>query len=402
MSDVPVHKEERKPRLKFIDMARSLAILMMLEGHFTGAALDWSYRDPELPLFHIWHIIHGLTSPLFFTVTGLIFAYLLTADNKISFWKNPRIKKGRKRVFQLLFWGYIIQLNLYVFFKSVYYGGAFYFDWFYAFHVLQAIAFGLAILIIVYGIYKWLNWGALHWYYLITGIAMFTVYAYLKTYIRADEELLKASVDAVPHYFPSGAPKFIQNMFYGQYSSFSFVRWSGYTIFGGAIGCFVRAYEHRVKEFRFGLTFIIVGLLVSLFAKDGTMLWDDFTEWLGLFDKGYAHMMATSLSRFGQVIVLLGILILIDKFVNVKAKLFLKIGQRTFPIYVVHVMILYGGLFGFGLKPDVFDRNLDPWSAVAISTFAMFCFIMMVKYIEPLERAYNRVLRALRLKKKDS
>jgi surface polysaccharide O-acyltransferase-like enzyme len=71
-----------KPRLKFIDMARSLAILLMLEGHFTGAALGEEFRSDEFILYSIWHNIHGLTSPLFFTVTGVIFVYLLAGNQR--------------------------------------------------------------------------------------------------------------------------------------------------------------------------------------------------------------------------------------------------------------------------------------------------------------------------------
>jgi uncharacterized membrane protein len=38
MSESVATVPEKRPRLKFIDMSRSLAILLMLEGHFTGAA----------------------------------------------------------------------------------------------------------------------------------------------------------------------------------------------------------------------------------------------------------------------------------------------------------------------------------------------------------------------------
>ena len=114
--------KEAKPRLKFIDMARSIAILMMLEGHFTGAALAWEYRSYDYTLFQVWHLLHGLTSPLFFTVTGLIFVYLLVGNKDVSFSENPRVKKGGKRILQLLFWGYAIQLNLWSIGKSIYYG----------------------------------------------------------------------------------------------------------------------------------------------------------------------------------------------------------------------------------------------------------------------------------------
>ena len=101
MSASATIEKPQRPRLKFIDMARSLAILLMLEGHFTGAALAGAYRKEEFILYKIWHNIHGLTSPLFFTVTGVIFVYLLSADNQISFRDNIRVKKGYRRVLEL-------------------------------------------------------------------------------------------------------------------------------------------------------------------------------------------------------------------------------------------------------------------------------------------------------------
>ena len=109
MSEVSISDQtisRKTPRLLFIDMARSLAILLMIEGHFTGTALSHDYRKKEFLLYNIWHNIHGLTSPLFFTLTGVIFIYLLSANNSSPYFKNIRVKKGFKRVLQLLFWGY--------------------------------------------------------------------------------------------------------------------------------------------------------------------------------------------------------------------------------------------------------------------------------------------------------
>lgn len=396
---IPINsKVQLKPRLKFIDMARSLAILLMIEGHFTGAALSSSYRNYQYPIFKVWHLIHGLTSPLFFTITGVIFTYLLTADKDVTFSKNPRVKKGIKRIFQLLFWGYFIQLSLWGIVKSIYFGTEFHWNWFYAFHVLQSIAFGISMLILIYGLHKWINWGKPQWYYLVAGILMFTAYSFMKNHINIDKKLIEDGFRVLPAYWPTGAPSFIQNMFYGQYSDFSFVRVSGYTILGGMIGCLIRAYQHRVKELWFGTSFIIAGLFISLFIRDILFQIDNFTERMGWTENGIIELTSTSLSRLGQVISLLGALILIDKFFNVRAKLFLKIGQNTFPIYVVHVIILYGGIFGFGLKPLVFDRDLSPYLAVAISTTAIIFFVIMIKYIEPLEDFYTKILRFLHLK----
>ena len=53
MSESATIEKPQRPRLKFIDMARSLAILLMLEGHFTGAALAQDFRKEEFILYKI-------------------------------------------------------------------------------------------------------------------------------------------------------------------------------------------------------------------------------------------------------------------------------------------------------------------------------------------------------------
>ncbi len=383
-------------------MARSIAILMMLEGHFTGAALDWQYRSYDYFLFQLWHLLHGLTSPLFFTVTGLIFVYLLLGHDDKPFFENIRIKKGRKRILQLLFWGYLIQLNLWSIAKSIYYGSNFQLDWFYAFHVLQSIGVGLGIVILVYGLYKLINFGKLYWYYLITAVIIFAFYSVMKDHIITSKALVESGAIKNPQYWPPNAPAFIQNMFYGKFSDFSFVRMSGYTLLGGMIGSIIRINEHHVKKWWFGATVIVSGLLISIFIRYLFIWVDDFTEWIGLTTHGVYELNSTSISRFGQVTVLIGILIIVDKIFHVKAPLFLKVGQNTFPIYVVHVIILYGGIFGFGLKPYLINRDQEPWMAILIAAIAILLSIVMVKYIEPLTNLYNKVLIGLRLKKRDN
>ena len=95
----------RPARLKFIDLARALAILLMLEGHFVGLALaDMdSYRGN--PLFEVWGRIRGFTAPLFFTVAGMIFCFLLSGETEGKFFKRVRVRKGLRRAAELFFWG---------------------------------------------------------------------------------------------------------------------------------------------------------------------------------------------------------------------------------------------------------------------------------------------------------
>ena len=134
-------------RLVFIDIARSIAILMMLEGHFIVMALCNDYRGNEYLLYDIWRFTRGLTAPLFFTVSGLVFTYLLVRNN-VGFFENKRVRKGLKRSLQLVLWGYALQLNLLYLIQGEFSG------FFFIFHVLQCIGASLFTVILVYGIYK--------------------------------------------------------------------------------------------------------------------------------------------------------------------------------------------------------------------------------------------------------
>ena len=102
--EVPIIPQP-KARLKFIDMARSIAILLMLEGHF----IEHMYKDfkPMVGLirehgtsgnifFDWFYFIKGFTAPMFFMVTGVVFVYLLARNKDAGFYQNPRVRKGFK------------------------------------------------------------------------------------------------------------------------------------------------------------------------------------------------------------------------------------------------------------------------------------------------------------------
>lgn len=408
----------QKPRLKFIDMARSIAILMMLEGHFTGAALADAYRDDNNWLYNIWHNVHGLTSPLFFCVTGVVFVYLLSNSTSKPFFDNDRVKKGYRRVGMLLFWGYLIQFDLVTFCRDTFYGFkdlveggtrgfVYHLNWLQAFHVLQSIGVGIFLLLAIFGIYKLINKGPLYLYYLIGALIIFICYGYLKQHIKLTEIIGEGGkVIKDPRAFiPQGAPKFIQNMIYGEFSDFSFVRYSGYTIMGGMIGAIIRRFEGNVRKLWFAALFFGVGLFFNLAGQTVFGYIDDFTNYIGLTTHGCFENNTTGFARLGQVAMLFGVLMTIDARFNVKAPLFLKMGQTTFPVYIVHVIILYKGIIGIGLddassEHPWFHHQFHPWGAVAISAFFITVFVLMVKYIEPLTELYYKVFGFLYFRRK--
>ena len=130
-------------RLYFIDAIRAWAILMMLQGHFVDGLLDNAFRDNSNMVYAVWKYFRGVTAPVFFTVSGFIFTYLLIKGKEIGI-NNPRVKKGIKRGLQLLAIGYLLRLNFFGLLKGQIYGS------FYLVDVLHCI--GLSILGII-GIY---------------------------------------------------------------------------------------------------------------------------------------------------------------------------------------------------------------------------------------------------------
>jgi uncharacterized membrane protein YcfT len=146
--------------------------------------------------------------------------------------------------------------------------------------------------------------------------------------------------------------------------------------------------------------FIFVGgILIGLSQLTFVQI-DNFVESIGLTKHGVFELNATSFIRFGQVVSLLGVLMLIDGNFKIKAPLFLKLGQNTLPIYIVHVILLYGGILGFGLKPLAFNSDLGPWSSITVSLLAIAFFVVMIYFIEPLEIFYNKQLNRIKFRKK--
>lgn len=98
-----------------------------------------------------------------------------------------------------------------------------------------------------------------------------------------------------------------------------------------------------------------------------------------------------SLSALGQFFLFLGVVLTSTKLINWNYNLFIKIGQNTLSIYIIHVMILYAGLFGFGLN-KIISRALDPWYAIVCAIAFMLFFTYFVKYIEEIKNFYKRAI----------
>ncbi len=355
-------------RLKFIDMARSVAILLMLEGHFVDDSLALEFRDLSNPIYYTWRFIRSFTAPMFLTVTGIIFTFLLLKNRELGFWQNIRVKKGYKRVLELFFWGFVVQ--------------------YYAFHVLECIAVGIFTILLLYGIYKIVKLVPLWIYFFIAGFFTFSFYLYLEANLSPEQP------------WPEGAWSFVQKAFHGKKSSsiFPIVPYMGYTMFGAAIGSIIYRSQAHVRHWSFPVLFLGVGAALFFSSTEILSIIDIVVQTI-VPDFSY-HLVDINwlIERLGIVLIEMGVFITIDILWGEKFSennLFLKIGQNTLTIYVLHMVLLYGSVSGLGLN-KFFRKALNPWEVTIGAILFIAFFVILIKYIDVIRARLSFILVPLR------
>ena len=334
-------------RLFFIDAVRAFAILMMLQGHFIDTLLDPIYRDETNIFYQIWSYFRGITAPTFFTISGLVFLYLLLkAKDKGD--DKPRIKKGFYRGLLLIGIGYALRVDIF----SWLYGD--FNNYIFVIDVLQCIGLSLIILI---GCYVLLR----------KHIRLLSALLFILGCLCFLTEPLYRTLDLghIPIVFANYMTK-------SNGSIFTILPWFGFTAFGGFLATVFFSHVHRNK-FRLVtvLSFFIFGSILVEYSSFILMKLHYWTD-IELFkSSAYYNYLFT---RFGNVLLLLGVFYAAEPFL--KGSLIGKIGQKTLSIYVIHFIIIFGSFTGLGLK-HFYYQDLNPTQAIigAIVFMLVVCFI---------------------------
>ncbi len=339
----------------------------MLQGHFVDTLLAPAYRDLNNPVFSAWSFMRGLTAPVFFTVTGIVFVFLLLKEHK-PLREHVRVRKGIRRAFFLLALGYLLKWNVGYLLTLQF------FPYHFTVDVLHVIGLALLLLIGVYAIHR--LWGIS--YPLLSGLIGITIF------------LLFPVVEA---YDWSSTPRGLANYFTIAYgSTFTVLPWLGYTMLGGVIGSIVHFHTAWFKKWWIFPLIFGVGMWLhfssyTIFSNVHQMLgWDLSALWL---EKQYLFW------RFGHVLIVLSVFILLEQLLKRGFHpLFLKIGSETLTIYGAHYVILYGTWFGVGLA-QLWKQQLDPFEAVlGVILFETF-FILLIAHIEKVREVLYQDIPAL-------
>lgn len=336
-----------KTRLYFIDAVRAFAILMMLQGHFIDTLLDVSYRDESNMFFKCWQYFRGITAPTFFTISGLIFSYLLIKAKQKGQVKK-RMRKGVMRGLMLIGIGYLLRVPIFEWLFGKFS------SYFLIIDVLQCIGLSLILVVGIYRLTFKKN--------LVFSMLMFVIG--VATFLT---EPLYRYID-LPN-----IPKVFANWLTKDYGSvFTILPWFGYVAFGAFIATlFYRFVEQPKFKPSIIIGFITVGCFL-IFKSSWLLMRLHFVTDILLFkDVAYYNYLFT---RLGNVLLLFALFYSLERYI--KQPLFLKIGQKTLSIYVIHFVIIYGSFTGIGLH-QLIGKTLLPWQAIigAIVFLNSVCFI---------------------------
>lgn len=354
-------------RLTFIDVGRALAIILMLQGHFISTTFEgYTTMTAELKStgasgnvwFDMWCRMRGFTAPLFFTITGVVFAFLLSKQQGEPFFQQKRVRKGIRRGISIILWGYILQLQIKH--LDTYLTGHFN-TRFYSFHVLQCIGLGILALILLYGIQHLLKRIPFEAILITAGTAVFAFTPFIATGGNG--------------YFPKHAPLIIQNAFYGPNSVFPIFPWFGFIFFGGAIGVLIHKYQHKIGQKGFTLRIVAIGVAFCLSAYALiTMVGKGYPDNIYL-GRGYWQF-----TQLAILIIVLGIIMFLTQKTKIKIPFLLAIGQNTLVVYILHVILLYGTIIGVGIK-TYYSKSLTFSQSFigAIGFIVLFGIITMIQ-----------------------
>lgn len=347
-------------RIVFIDAIRAFAILMMLQGHFIDKMLAPQFHDFDNPIYATWYFFRGITGPIFFFSTGLVFMYLLLKDNR-PLSENVRVKKGLKRGLLLIFLGYVLKWSLAPLFTGVLY------PWYITVDVLHCIGLGILFLIGAYAFHR------------VTQVSLRVLLAALALLVF----MFNPSFETADW---SHLPTLLENYFtLKNGSAFTPIPWIGYTFFGGVLGTWLNRHPDLAFTKRFPFILLITGFTLYLNSSRWLESLYQIIPWQNFISTAYNNHL---FHRLGHVLIAVAVVIWITRWWKNMPALVTKIGSETLAIYSVHYVLLYGTWFGIGITTFL-QGKLNPFWAIFGALLFVSSFVIFVIYIEEI-RAWLR------------
>ena len=311
-------------RILFVDLARAIAVLLMVQGHTIDALLHPDFRTSLQ--YNAWLYLRGLTSCTFLFLSGAAFS--LTA---MRHWEEQRrfSRRSLKRIRRLAFFlalGYFVRFPMG---KFVHLPFATDDRWrsFLAADVLQNVALTLLLLQALIWITR-------------TPRSFATVCAWVAGLVVGLTPVVHG-VDWTP-WLPLWLASYMNH---GTGSIFPLFPWAGFTLLGATFGVTAGPWATRDHLQPLARGLFLVGAALAIGAGLlGEYGWFDY----GVHDWWRASPLSF-IQRLGSVLLLLSLVATIGHYVTRLTPPLQGLAEESLLVYAVHVAMLYGSLWTVGL-----------------------------------------------------
>lgn len=321
-------------RLTFLDWARGLAVVIMLQGHVFHSFNRTDLRSGGP--FTLSQFLGGIGPAIFLVLTGITLAFIMDGRERKGLGPFARWKASLRRAGYLFMLAFLfrIQLWLFAFSQS---------DWRNLFKVdiLNCMGFGIL---------------------LMSGMAFFTTADRVKLCAGLGAAIAAASplVSSIDWRW---LPPQVSAYFVPSYQYFAFFPWAAFIAFGLSIGSALRLIqaEHMNRVMQWG-TLLGFGLILGgqYFSNVPYSIYPKSEFWLdspGLI-----------VIKLGVVLLILALAFVWTEYATAGAWSWLRqFGTTSLLVYWVHIELVYGRWFG-SAKESLSNVECAVWSVILILT----------------------------------
>lgn len=370
---MPEASVAHRKRVIFVDQARALAIAMMLVGHSLHRFLGEPWRLGEA--YRNYTFVRGLSSALFLTIAGFSFVVASMGHLEEYTRYSPKLARRLRRIGIIFLLGTVLQLPASSLYGIVLHTSEAGMRRLIAFNVLQNIAFGLLLL---------------------HGILFFakTVRRFAIAALIAGVVIL-ASAPLVYHpAVDAQLPQWLQgalNLAHG--ARFPIVPFTAFICLGAVFGALFLRYRDTPLEARVFVAVSGVGLALIGFEQVIRHLVPG-----GVFpyssSPSIAHGPGNTFARGGFALLIIAALFFVSRYHVFLPRLSKLMSRCSLAVYVIHLVLVYGG----AQLPGLFSSHRESLSPPLVACWiafllgAMIGMAKLLVYLDTFHRSKYRLV----------
>ena len=341
-------------RIVFIDFARCIALILMIQGHTVFELAAPGAWDSLGTFWNIWNYIRGLTAPAFLLLSGMVLIITLKGGDRIEIDGMKYVKRFRFAIILIII-GYLMHLPMSIFKgEQPELAAILKFQQIDILQLIGVLQIGLLLLIAIFKKFRVIG---------IAGVLLTLIFILFTPFAPVIIEYLPGKLAFLNYYFTKLSG-----------SQFYLFPYAAYFFFGAALGGFLKAGKKDITDFieRFGMLIGTICLALGLLLR---YVIESYVP----FDLGIENP-AMAMSRIGFVMGAIVVVAYISRYTKVINSFFARCGRHSLMIYILHLIAIYGFATISGLSAYLGKTSSLEFAYITALEIIMVTFLIAYGY----------------------